>query len=111
MRRFCQIIFIFLQKKRIKNQKILIMTNAIIIYLVTVNIVAFAAYGIDKLKAKAGAWRISEATLLLLAAIGGALGAWLGMQLFRHKTQHLKFKYGVPALLLAWIAIGIYFLK
>ena len=62
-------------------------------------------YGIDKWKAKQGSWRISEATLLMLAVIGGTIGALLGMQVWRHKTMHKKFKYGLPLILLAQIAL------
>ncbi|MBQ6145940.1 MAG: DUF1294 domain-containing protein, partial [Clostridia bacterium] len=57
--------------------------------LAAINLISFALYGMDKLKAKAGAWRISEATLLL-AALLGPVGAMLGMELFRHKTKHAK---------------------
>jgi uncharacterized membrane protein YsdA (DUF1294 family) len=67
-------------------------------YLIAVNIIAFFAYGVDKWKAKRHRWRIPEATLLVLAAIGGSVGAWIGMQVFRHKTKHLKFVAGVPAI-------------
>ena len=62
-------------------------------------------YGIDKWKAKQGSWRRSEATLLMLAVIGGTIGALLGMQVWRHKTMHKKFKYGLPLILLAQIAL------
>lgn len=74
-------------------------------YLVIINIVTFVVYGIDKWKAKRGNWRISEATLLMLAAIGGIIGALLGMKVWQHKTMHLKFKYGLPLILLAQIAL------
>ena len=66
-------------------------------------------YGIDKDKAKKAKWRISEATLLTMAAVGGSIGAWLGMKAWHHKTQHRKFKYGVPIILLIQIALMIYF--
>lgn len=84
--------------------------NLIITYMVCLSIITFIAFGIDKWKAKAHAWRIPEATLLFLAFIGGACGAWLGMQTFRHKTQHLKFKYGVPLLIIWNIAVILYIL-
>ena len=74
-------------------------------YLVIINIVTFVVYGIDKWKAKRGNWRILEATLLMLAAIGGTIGALLGMKVWQHKTMHLKFKYGLPLILLAQIAL------
>lgn len=74
-------------------------------YLVIINIVTFVVYGIDKWKAKRGNWRISEATLLMLAVIGGTIGALLGMKVWHHKTMHLKFKYGLPLILLVQIAL------
>ena len=82
------------------------MTNNVFpYYLIFINIVTFLVYGIDKWKAKQGSWRISEATLLMLAVIGGTIGALLGMQVWRHKTMHKKFKYGLPLILLAHIAL------
>ena len=81
------------------------MANAPLYYLLVINILTFAVYGIDKWKARQGSWRISEATLLMLAVIGGTIGALLGMQVWRHKTMHLKFKYGLPLILLAQIAL------
>ena len=82
------------------------MTNNVFpYYLIFINIVTFLVYGIDKWKAKQGSWRISEATLLMLAVIGGTIGALLGMQVWRHKTIHKKFKYGLPLILLAQIAL------
>ena len=74
--------------------------NALIYYLMVINIVTFLVYGIDKIKAKQGSWRISEATLLIFAVIGGSIGALLGMQVWHHKTMHKKFKYGLPLILL-----------
>lgn len=75
------------------------------LYFIAINIITFIVYGIDKLKAKEHWWRISEATLLLLAVIGGSLGAWAGMYVFHHKTKHKKFKWGVPAILLLQLAL------
>ena len=96
--------------------------NALLYYLIVINIVTFLVYGIDKWrstsgrllptgrkKAKKGSWRISEATLLILAVIGGSIGALLGMKIWHHKTMHKKFKYGLPLILLAQIAL-IYFI-
>ena len=79
--------------------------NALLYYLIVINIVTFLVYGIDKWKAKQGSWRISEATLLILAVIGGSIGALLGMRVWHHKTMHKKFKYGLPLILLAQIAL------
>ena len=98
------------------------MANALLYYLIFINVVTFLVYGIDKWrstsgrllptgrkKAKQGSWRISEATLLILAVFGGSIGALLGMKVWHHKTMHKKFKYGLPLILLAQIAL-IYFI-
>ena len=77
-------------------------------YILCINVVTLIVYGIDKYKAKKAKWRISEATLLLLAILGGSIGAWTGMKIWHHKTMHKKFKYGVPAILLIQIAAMIY---
>lgn len=77
-------------------------------YLLAVNIATFFLYGIDKYKAKKGRWRISEATLLLMAVIGGSIGAWAGMRLWHHKTMHKKFKYGIPAIIIMQVALMVY---
>lgn len=82
------------------------MKEILIYYLIGINILTFLVYGIDKWKAKQGYWRISEATLLILAVIGGTIGALLGMKVWHHKTMHKKFKYGLPLILLAQIAFA-----
>lgn len=69
------------------------------------NVVAFACYALDKYRARRAKRRIPEATLLLLAFIGGALGAWIAMYMFRHKTRHLRFVLLVPVLFLMHIAL------
>ena len=79
--------------------------NALLYYLIVITIVTFLVYGIDKWKAKQGSWRISEASLLILAVIGGSIGALLGMRVWHHKTMHKKFKYGLPLILLVQIAL------
>ena len=86
------------------------MTQTIISILIVINVLTFLVYGIDKWKAKQGSWRISEATLLTLAVIGGSIGALLGMQVWHHKTMHKKYKYGLPLILSAQIAL-IYFIN
>ena len=68
-------------------------------YLITINIVAFMMYGIDKEKAKRGAWRIPESTLIGVAFLGGSFGAWTGMRYFHHKTRKKKFSVGIPLIL------------
>ena len=82
----------------------------IIIYLTSINVATFITYGIDKMKAKRSKWRIREASLLLLAVLGGSIGALLGMKVWHHKTMHKKFKYGVPAILIVQMAIIGYLL-
>jgi len=82
----------------------------LVIYLVIINIVAYAMMGIDKRKAQKKEWRISEAALFTAALLGGSIGSIAGMQRFRHKTKHWYFKYGMPAILVAQIALVIYFL-
>lgn len=79
-------------------------------YLLLVNVIAFVMYGIDKRRAKKEAWRIPEARLLLVAAAGGSVGAWLGMKVWRHKTLHKKFRYGVPAIFMLQVALALYML-
>ena len=82
--------------------------SCLVCYLLAINAVTFIVYGIDKYKTKKAKWRISEATLLLLAVLGGSVGAWVGMKVWHHKTMHKKFKYGIPAILLIQIALMAY---
>ena len=84
------------------------------IAIAVMNVIAFALMGIDKAQAKAGKWRIKEATLFLFTALFGGLGGTAGMFFFRHKTQHWYFKLGFPALLvvqIVLIVLGITLLK
>ena len=79
-----------------------------VVYLLVINIAAFAVYGWDKLCAKRDMWRVPEKILLLLAILGGSVGAMAGMAIFRHKTLHLKFRYGVPLILILQLVGLIY---
>lgn len=79
-----------------------------LVYLLIANIVGFAMMGIDKRKAKRGAWRIKEASLFLAAILGGSIGSIAGMQVFRHKTKHWYFKFGMPLILILQIALVIF---
>ena len=79
-----------------------------LIYLAVINVVTFFTYGIDKWKAKKSKWRIRETALLGLAVLGGSIGAWLGMKVWHHKTLHKKFRYGVPLILIAQIALFLF---
>lgn len=82
-----------------------------VVYVIVMSAITFFVYGIDKYKATHNKWRIPEKTLLGLAVIGGSLGALAGIWIWRHKTLHPKFKYGVPFILiiqvslLCWLAI------
>ena len=82
--------------------------SCLVYYLLAINAVTFIVYGIDKYKAKKAKWRISEATLLLLAVLGGSVGAWMGMKVWHHKTMHKKFKYGIPAIAYTDCANGVF---
>ena len=77
-------------------------------YLAAVNLVTFTVYGVDKTKARRGAWRVPEKTLFLLPLLGGSVGALLGMLVFRHKTKHWYFVWGLPLILLAQIALAVW---
>ena len=85
--------------------------SGLIIWLVIINLIAFALYGIDKKRAKKGQWRISEKALFLAAILGGSLGALLGMQLFRHKTKHWYFRFGIPLILLLQAGLLIWLIR
>ena len=93
----------------IKEIKSMTTEQLILIYLVAINVVTFFMYGIDKWKAKRSKWRISEATLLGMAVIGGSIGAWLGMRVWHHKTMHKKFQFGIPLIIVAQIALMIWY--
>lgn len=71
----------------------------IIIYLVLINSLGLLFFKIDKQRALRNKWRISERSLWLVAYLGGALGSWIGMKRYQHKTRHRTFKYGLPILL------------
>jgi len=79
-----------------------------VLYLVIVNLLGFSMMGIDKKRARRRAFRIPEATLFIVAAIGGSIGSILGMYTFRHKTQHWYFVWGMPAILFLQIAAVLY---
>lgn len=81
------------------------------IYLSAVNIAAFSIMGIDKHKAQRKKWRVSEKSIFILGLMGGALGVLLGMNIFHHKTKHLKFTLGIPAVLVLNIIMLSYLLQ
>lgn len=84
--------------------------GALAVWLIAINLVTFAVYGADKRRARRGAWRVPEKTLFLLPLLGGSVGALLGMRVFRHKTKHWYFVWGVPAILLAQLALAVWLL-
>jgi len=82
------------------------MDNIVIeLYLLLINLAGFAMMGIDKNRAKRGAWRIPEKTLFTCALLGGSLGTTIGMSAFRHKTKHWYFKYGMPLILVVQVVL------
>ena len=85
--------------------------DGVLIYLIVINVVTFLAFGLDKLKARADAWRIPEKTLLGLAVIGGSIGGILGMRIFRHKTRHKQFSVGLPLILAVQIVLVVVLLR
>ena len=82
--------------------------TGLLVWMAAINLVTFAVYGIDKAKAKRGAWRVPEKTLFLLPLLGGSLGALLGMRVFHHKTKHWYFVWGIPLILLAQLALAVW---
>ena len=84
----------------------------LLVYLLLINAVGFLLMLVDKYKAKRNLWRIPEATLMGVAAIGGSIGTIAGMNLFRHKTKHPKFYIGLPVILaLQIILVSLLVLK
>lgn len=89
----------------------LLYNNLFIVYLCVINLFTFAIYGIDKWKAKHNKWRIREATLLGLAVIGGSIGAFAGMYVFRHKTRHRYFVVGIPVIFIIQVIVTAVIVK
>lgn len=81
----------------------------ILTFFLSINILTFIIYGIDKRRAQKGRWRIPESTLMILAILGGSIGALLGIKIWRHKTMHKKFKYGIPTILILQTAALLYY--
>ena len=82
--------------------------TVLLVYLAVINLLTFIVYGADKRRARKGKWRVPEKTLFLLPLLGGSIGALLGMRVFRHKTKHWYFVWGIPAILLAQIALAVW---
>lgn len=81
------------------------------LYLLIINAVGFLLMLVDKFKARRGLWRIPEATLMGVAALGGSVGSLIGMYLVRHKTQHPKFTVGIPVILVIQIILAFWLMK
>ena len=82
--------------------------TVLLVWLAVINLLTFIVYGADKRRARKGKWRVPEKTLFLLPLLGGSVGALLGMKAFRHKTKHWYFVWGIPAILLAQIALAVW---
>ncbi|MGG7078902.1 DUF1294 domain-containing protein [Clostridium sardiniense] len=87
------------------------MNTIFITYILIVNILGYFLMFLDKQKAKKHKWRIPENTLMLVAIIGGSIGSIIGMQTFRHKTKHIKFKFGIPIILVLQVILLFSFFK
>ena len=85
--------------------------QSVLLWLAAINVVGFLLMGLDKWKAKRSAWRIPEKTLFTAALLGGTVGVIAGMETFRHKTKHGRFKYGLPALLVVQAVAAAWLLK
>ena len=83
-------------------------TLVVLAYLAVMTIVGLIVMKADKTKAEKNKWRIKEATLFLISAIGGSIGTWAGMYLFRHKTKHWYFVVGMPLILILHIALLVF---
>ena len=82
--------------------------TVLLVWLAVINLLTFIVYGADKRRARRGKWRVPEKTLFLLPLLGGSIGALLGMRVFHHKTKHWYFVWGIPAILLAQIALAVW---
>ena len=83
-------------------------STAFVIYLLLINLLTLIVFAVDKQRARRQAWRIPESTLLLLAVLGGSLGAWAGIRLCHHKTRHRKFALGVPLIFCLQLALALW---
>lgn len=82
--------------------------TVLLVWLAVINLLTFIVYGADKRRARKGKWRVPEKMLFLLPLLGGSIGALLGMRVFHHKTKHWYFVWGIPAILLAQIALAVW---
>lgn len=94
-----------MDRKKMRGEIMAVGIKVALVYLILINIIAFALMGIDKRRAVQHKWRISEANLFLSALLGGSIGAIAGMQMFRHKTKHWYFVVGMPLILICQVVI------
>lgn len=87
------------------------MKNFVLIFLFIINLLGFILMYIDKKRAVKHKWRISENALITVAIVGGSIGSLLGMYCFRHKTKHLKFTFGIPAILIIEIILFLLYIN
>ncbi len=80
-------------------------------YLIIINILSLLMFGYDKLKAKKNGWRIPESRFFILGLLGGAVGIYTGMRIFRHKTKHMLFIVGIPLLVVLNLVIIYYLIR
>lgn len=83
-------------------------TGIILGYVLIMNLIGIVIMWMDKSRAKKGAWRIPEKTLFLVSILGGSIGTWAGMYLFRHKTKHWYFVVGMPLILVLQLAVAVF---
>lgn len=88
-----------------------VLKDIVTIYLIVINIIGFLSMYIDKKRAIKKQWRISEKALIIIAIVGGSIGSYLGMQQFRHKTKHSKFKFGIPIIIILQLILSINIIK
>lgn len=84
------------------------MLKYFLLYILIMNIAGLAVMGTDKSRAMRHAWRIPETTIFLVSLLGGSLGTWAGMYLFRHKTKHWYFVVGMPVIFIIHTALAVY---
>lgn len=87
------------------------MYKIIFLYLIVINICGFLIMFIDKNRAVHKEWRIPEKTLMFVSLIGGSIGMFAGMHIFRHKTKHIKFTLGVPFIFIIELITAVYLIK
>ena len=107
------VLFLFSKNNQINNLDVNIFKffnkqKLLSIYLITINLITFITFGVDKFKSIKKTWRIKESTLINLCIIGGSIGGLLSMYLFHHKTKHYSFYIGIPLIIIIQIILLVY---